>query len=74
MEEQLALTTTLVDTRFTPEWLDAHPQDKAMVDMRAEGRTAKKPDEQRRGEIEQLHARRDHDVWERLPAITCPTA
>ena len=29
--------------------------------------------EQRRGEIEQLGARRDHDVWGRLPAISCPT-
>ena len=26
-----------------------------------------------RGEALQLQARADHDVWDRLPAITCPT-
>jgi pimeloyl-ACP methyl ester carboxylesterase len=73
LDEQLALATTLVDTRFTAEWLDTHPQDKALVEMRSERRTAGRPEEQRRGEIEQLRARGDHDVWERLPAISCPT-
>jgi pimeloyl-ACP methyl ester carboxylesterase len=73
VEEQAALTTTLVDTRFTSAWLDSHPHDKAMVEMRAERRTAVRGIEQRRGEVEQLGARRDHDVWDRLPAITCPT-
>ena len=29
--------------------------------------------EQRRGEVEQLGARRHHDVWDRLPAVRCPT-
>jgi pimeloyl-ACP methyl ester carboxylesterase len=72
-EEQAALAITLVDTRFTPAWLDSHPHDKALVDMRADRRSAAKSVEQRRGEIEQLGARRDHDVWDRLPAISCPT-
>jgi pimeloyl-ACP methyl ester carboxylesterase len=73
LEEQAALAITLVDTRFTPAWLDAHPADKAMVDMRTERRYEVRSAERRRGEIEQLGARRDHDVWDRLPAITCPT-
>lgn len=73
LEEQAALAITLVDTRFTPDWLASHPHDQAMVDMRAEGRAAVKSVERRRGEIAQLGARRDHDVWDRLPAITCPT-
>jgi pimeloyl-ACP methyl ester carboxylesterase len=30
-------------------------------------------DEARRGEVEQLEARRHHDVWSRLGHITCPT-
>ena len=34
---------------------------------------ATKSEEQRRGEREQLLARRDHDVAERLRNITCPT-
>ena len=29
--------------------------------------------ETRRGELEQLGARRHHDVWDRLPRVTCPT-
>ena len=32
-----------------------------------------RPDEQRRGEAEQLEARRYHDVFDRLARITCPT-
>jgi 3-oxoadipate enol-lactonase len=32
-----------------------------------------KSDEQRRGEAEQMEARRHHDVWDRLPRIACPT-
>jgi len=72
-EEQMAYTTSLLDTRFTPEWLAAHPDDKALVDMRAQGRLATKSAERRRGEIEQLGARRDHDVWDRLASIDCPT-
>jgi pimeloyl-ACP methyl ester carboxylesterase len=71
--EQAALTTTLLDTRFTTAWLDTHPDDRALVDVRATRRSAGRSDEQRRGEIEQLGARGGHDVWERLPAITCPT-
>jgi pimeloyl-ACP methyl ester carboxylesterase len=30
-------------------------------------------EDQQRGEREQLLARRDHDVMDRLPNITCPT-
>ncbi len=26
-----------------------------------------------RGEVEQLEARRGHDVWDRLDAVACPT-
>jgi pimeloyl-ACP methyl ester carboxylesterase len=38
-----------------------------------ERRLSAKTDDQRRGEREQLDARRRHDVWDRLPRITCPT-
>ena len=31
------------------------------------------PDEVRRGEAEQLEARRRHDVWDTLGRVTCPT-
>ena len=71
VEEQAEIALRLLDTRFSPEWLAAHPQDLAMVQARADRppRTA----EQRRGELAQLAARSHHDVWERLPKITAPT-
>jgi pimeloyl-ACP methyl ester carboxylesterase len=70
-DEQAAIALSLLDTRFTPEWLAAHPHDRALVEARA----ARTPStgEQRRGELEQLEARRHHDVWDRLPKITAPT-
>src|SRR5438067_10707931 len=52
--EQAALAVGLLDSRFTPDWLDAHPHDKALIDMRAEAARVAKPAEQRRGELEQL--------------------
>jgi pimeloyl-ACP methyl ester carboxylesterase len=71
--EAAAIGRLLLDTRFTPEWLASHPQDRALVEARAAGAGAPKAPEVRRGELEQLGARRGHDVWERLPRITCPT-
>ena len=70
-DERAAISVPLLDTRFTPEWLAAHPLDAALVDAR--GRVQQKSDEQRYGEREQLEARRHHDVSSRLGAITCPT-
>jgi pimeloyl-ACP methyl ester carboxylesterase len=71
--EAASVGLRLLDTRFTSEWLAAHPHDEAMVDGRAQRGAAPKDAETRRGELEQLGARRGHDVWDRLPAITCPT-
>jgi 3-oxoadipate enol-lactonase len=63
----------LLDARFDDAWLASHPRDKAMVELRDDRRELTKSDEQRRGEREQLEARRGHDVWSRLPRIDCPT-
>ncbi len=71
--EAAAVGLRLLDTRFTAEWLASHPHDKAMVDGRAQRGAAPKDAETRRGELAQLGARRWHDVWDRLPAVTCPT-
>ncbi|HEX4244760.1 MAG TPA: alpha/beta hydrolase [Acidimicrobiales bacterium] len=62
----------LIDTRFDDAWLDAHPDDRALAEM-IESRGPHRDPERRRGELQQLDARRTHDVWERLPAITSPT-
>jgi pimeloyl-ACP methyl ester carboxylesterase len=63
---------TVIDTRFTPEWLADHPRDRFLIEMlakRAEGKTF----DQIRGEGMQLDARRRHDAWDRLDRISCST-
>jgi pimeloyl-ACP methyl ester carboxylesterase len=63
----------LLDSRFTPEWLAAHPSDRALAEMMATRRREIKSPEQLRGEALQLEARSHHDVCDRLERITCPT-
>jgi pimeloyl-ACP methyl ester carboxylesterase len=63
----------LLDTRFTPEWLASHPGDRQLVALLGAREQLTKTEEQRRGEVEQLAARRHHDVWDRLSAVRCPT-
>jgi 3-oxoadipate enol-lactonase len=71
--ERAALEPRLLDTRFTPEWLAEHPADRGIAELMAARATAVRTDEQRRGEAEQLEARRYHDVYDRLDRIACPT-
>jgi pimeloyl-ACP methyl ester carboxylesterase len=63
----------LLDTRYTPEYLAGHPSDQALASMLAARSPEAKDAESRRGEREQLLARRSHDVMDRLANITCPT-
>ncbi len=63
----------LLDTRFTPAWLAAHPADDELVAAMAERRSGAVDEDARGGELLQLEARRHHDVWERLARINCPT-
>ncbi len=70
--ERLARRPLLLDTRFDRPWLDSHPADRSLVAMMA-GRTPEPDHPRRDGYSQQLEARRTHDTWDRLPAITCPT-
>jgi 3-oxoadipate enol-lactonase len=72
-EEAAALGPTLLDTRFTPEWLAEHDDDRALAGLFTSHRGAPSTGEARRGELAQLDARSRHDVVDRLGAITCPT-
>jgi pimeloyl-ACP methyl ester carboxylesterase len=72
-EARAATSTRLLDTRFTPEWLASHDGDRMLADMMAARAAGEKSDDVLRGELEQLDARRRHDVSQRLGAITCPT-
>ena len=71
--ERDALSMQLMDSRFDAAWLAAHASDRFLADAMTQGRRVEKTDEQRRGEYEQLQARRFHDVFERLSHITAPT-
>jgi 3-oxoadipate enol-lactonase len=71
--ERAKVGARVLDTRFTPEWLATHDGDRMIAELMAERSRVPKTPEQLRGEAEQLGARRHHDVWDRLPAIRCPT-
>jgi 3-oxoadipate enol-lactonase len=71
--QRAALSTRIVDTRFTPEWLAAHPKERAFLDQMAQQRAQEPTAASQRGAELQLQARAGHDVFERLPRITCPT-
>jgi len=72
-DERSAKGLELLDSRFTPEWLAAHPNDRALADMMAARRNGSKTADQLRGESLQLEARSRHDVCDRLSRIACPT-
>jgi 3-oxoadipate enol-lactonase len=73
VEERMALAPRLSDTRFDDQWLAEHPTDAAIVTEGRKRIASEREPEERRGELWQLDARRHHDVWDRLGAITCPT-
>lgn len=59
----------LLDERFTEQWFETHPNDRVYRYVA----TRDSDDESRRGEILQLQARKNHDVWDRLHLIACET-
>lgn len=72
-DERTARMATLTDTRFTPEWLEAHPDDAAFLAERARQSAMPKSADVLRGERLQLGARIGHDVADRLGSISAPT-
>ena len=71
--ERARIGPLILDTRFTPEWLADHDGDRGLAEMMAARSAIERSDETRRGEAAQLEARRHHDVFARLGAISCPT-
>lgn len=70
--ERARRAALLTDTRFTPEWLAAHPEDAEIVRVQNARASAPKSEEQIRGERTQLAARIGHDVADRLGRVTAP--
>lgn len=64
---------SILDSRFTPEWLETHESDRNLVTMLAARQAGEKSAEVRRGEAEQLAARSHHDVLDRLGRVDAPT-
>jgi pimeloyl-ACP methyl ester carboxylesterase len=71
--EVAARSALLMDTRFTPEWLATHDDDRALIEMTGAALGPTSTGEVRRGELAQLDARSRFDCLDRLGAITCPT-
>lgn len=72
-DEHARLRLHLADSRYTPEFLAANPFDQRLVDIAVAGRAAPRTEEQLRGEEMQLLGRSQHDVWDRLINVSCPT-
>jgi pimeloyl-ACP methyl ester carboxylesterase len=69
-EQQAAAQLKLADSRWDEGWFEAHPADRALAGgLAAAGQNQRDP----AAYAAQLQARADHDVWDRLGAITCPT-
>lgn len=71
--ERAMISRQILDSRFTPEWLESHEGDGALAGLLAQHFTVDQSAEVRRGEAMQLLARSQHDVYERLPWVTCPS-
>ena len=71
--ERAKVGRRILDSRFDEAWFAGHSMDRMIDQMMAARAEAVRTPEQERGEREQLEARRRHDVWDRLPVITCPT-
>jgi pimeloyl-ACP methyl ester carboxylesterase len=76
--ERAGIALRILDTRFDETWLADHPADRALAEMMKQRTDAARTeeaetDEVGRGQREQLGARSRHDVYDRLPAIACPT-
>jgi 3-oxoadipate enol-lactonase len=71
-EQRAATELTVFDSRWDDRWLGTHPVDRVLADRLLARRVPGSPAIQAARRA-QLDARRGHDVWDRLDAITCPT-
>ncbi|HEY6531655.1 MAG TPA: alpha/beta fold hydrolase [Acidimicrobiales bacterium] len=71
--ERRAKGMSVVDSRWTEEWLAEHELDRMIADVISTAVSAEPGSDRERGEKGQVAARADHDAWDRLPLITAPT-
>lgn len=71
--ERASRSLQLADRRWTPQWLAGHPDQAALAAGSATGHGDEETEEQARGRLLQLQARKRHDVLDRLGRVRCPT-
>jgi len=71
-QERAATQLELADSRWNERWLEAHPADRALAEALAAADRHQQDPAAAAARTAQLEARADHDVWDRLGAITCP--
>ena len=64
---------SIVDRRWTEEWLAAHDLDRAIAEAISAMAEPEPGSDAERGERAQMEARSHHDVWDRLHFVACPT-
>ncbi len=69
-EERTTTGLRLVDSRWDGDWFETHPGDRLVAERFAPSDQLDPGDAAYRAQME---ARADHDVWDRLPSINCPT-
>ena len=72
-EQRHTTQRSIMDNRFTDEWLAEHESDRFLAEALGAQRAVEKTAEVERGERLQLDARSRHDVFDRLTRIACPT-
>ncbi|HEX3566685.1 MAG TPA: alpha/beta hydrolase [Acidimicrobiales bacterium] len=70
--QRSSVSAEIMDTRFTPEWLREHESDRILAGLLGQRFTPKAFSDNLGARL-QLQARSGHDVFDRLPRITCPT-
>jgi len=71
--DRAAAFLPLLDTRFDEAWLSDHAGDRRLVEALADTTDPRPGTAEADGAAAQLEARRGHDVWDRLGAVSCPT-
>lgn len=70
--KRATVSAEIMDSRFTPVWLEEHESDRFLAGVLAQ-RFTPEAFSVERGIALQLQARSEHDVFDRLPRISCPT-
>jgi 3-oxoadipate enol-lactonase len=72
-QERAADAVSIVDSRWNEAWFAEHEIDRMIATAVASAGAPDPGGDGGRGQRGQMDARAHHDVWDRLPAITCPT-